>query len=869
MATRKRFTKALVLRITAVGLFFGLGTFAVMHSIQNQKEKVAEATETVPSEDGTNQANDVPVMVDPGEGNKVATVGGTETTRAGFNTTEPKSSLPGFQASTGSAKSGSFSTAPTQSQLGTNSPITKKNAKPSIPPFRKQETKKTPAINQVTDKPSQFAIPSLPPTKPTTSSTPSSFGGSTGSFNDTKNSGKIPESGKLPDSGKALLPPMRPPSTSEKQAPSGFSTTPSFNPPSSKAAPANQLPPLQPNKTSSTIPSTSTTSQPNSGGFNTSPSLSGSSAPKSNSAPPAMSKLPTSPSTFNATPPSQPTRSSVGNASPLNSSTQTTNPLGQPSSTKNLTSTPKTSPPSTFSSTTPRSSTPATNASSRNSASPGLAPRSSLSAAPLTSTSASAGTAMAATALVNKSQPTPGDRRLEGLQVPALAVQKIAPREIQVNREATFELIVKNTGRVAASNVQVHDQVPQGTQLIETIPPAQADASGKITWTLGSMNPGQQTLIKMKVLPQQAGNIGSTAHVTFGALASAQTLCTEPKLSIRHEVPASVLLGQKLLMTIFVENNGSGAAENVVLQTDVPEGLAFSTGQKELEYAIGTLPPGQSRMVQLPLQAAKVGQAQNVLVAHGAGKLRATDSVNIRVTAPKLNLQSEGPNRKFLNRQATHTITLGNNGTAPATNVQLVAKLPRGLQFTSANNQGQYDPGNHAVIWRLAKLDPQKSGSVQLKTLPVATGQLDIAITAGADLNQRQQEIQTLNVEQLTELYFDIEDTADAIEVGTNTNFRVRIINQGRIPAKNVEAQVEFASAIKPLQVQGGIGNQIQGQIVKLNTIPSLQPGQEISFIVTANALQAGDHRTVVSVRSADREIAVSKEESTHVYSDR
>ena len=498
-----------------------------------------------------------------------------------------------------------------------------------------------------------------------------------------------------------------------------------------------------------------------------------------------------------------------------------------------------------------------------------MSSRSSLSAAPLTTAAASTAAASSAIPLVNNSQPTPGDRRLEGLQVPALAVQKIAPREIQVNREATFELIVKNTGRVAASNVQVHDQVPQGTQLIETIPPAQPDPSGKITWTLGSMNPGQQTSIKMKVLPQQAGNIGSTAHVTFGALASAQTICTEPKLSIRHEVPASVLLGQQLLMTIFVENNGSGAAENVILQTDVPEGLAFSTGQKELEYTIGTLPPGQSRMVQLPLQAAKVGQAQNVLVAHGAGKLRATDSVNIRVTAPKLNLQSEGPNRKFLNRQATHTITLGNSGTAPATNVQLVAKLPRGLQFTSANNQGQYDPGNHAVIWRLAKLDPQKSGSVELKTLPVATGQLDIAITAGADLNQRQQETQTLTVEQLTELYFDIEDTADAIEVGTNTNFRVRIVNQGRIPAKNVEAQVEFAAAIKPLQVQGGIGNQIQGQMVKLNTIPSLQPGQEISFVVTANALQAGDHRTVVSVRSEDREIAVSKEESTHVYSDR
>jgi hypothetical protein len=56
---------------------------------------------------------------------------------------------------------------------------------------------------------------------------------------------------------------------------------------------------------------------------------------------------------------------------------------------------------------------------------------------------------------------------------------------------------------------------------------------------------------------------------------------------------------------------------------------------------------------------------------------------------------------------------------------------------------------------------------------------------------------------------------------------------------------------------------------VVLQNIPSLQPRQEDSFMVTAKAVAAGDHRTVLSVRTDDREIAVSKEESTHIYSDR
>ncbi|MDG1808932.1 MAG: hypothetical protein P8I27_13640 [Pirellulaceae bacterium] len=863
MAKRKRFTKALALRITAVGLFFGLGSFAVMHSIKNQHEKTEVAANQETPETPTNKADDVPV-IDPNPENKIAKVSGTDTGNSNFSTTQSSNAsagggLPGFQSNGNSTKS-SFQSNNNSGQFAAGGSPPAKSTATQLPPFN-QSAKKTPTPN------TQSGIPTLPPFKSTqpatgiaSNTTAKPPTQSTNSFGGSFNSPQKSLDNSATDSNKSLLPPMRPAGDTEKKPGSGFSPPSSFAASPAKSLPSNQLPPLQP-KTSSQ-------------GFSATPAvksakdLSGAAVGAGAVGATALaSELPKTPAASpggfaspKSTPP--PSSSSFG-ANPSNS-----NSLAQPRTsppTQPFNNTAQASTPTSLPSTAGRSSIPTGNASSvKPIATP--QPRGALGATTMGATTMAA---TASASVDNVSQPTPGDRSLEGVQLPALAVQKIAPAEIRVNREAIFELIVKNTGRTAADNVQVHDHVPQGTQLVETIPPAKASASGQITWNLGAMAPGQQTSIKMKVLPKQAGNIGSVAHVTYGAVASAQSVCTEPKLSIRHEVPASVLLGQQLFMTIFVENNGNGAADNVVLQTDIPEGLAFATGQKELEYSIGTLPPGQSRRVQLPLQAAKVGQSQNVLAAHGAGNLRATDTVNIRVTAPKLKLASEGPSKKFLNRKATHTITLGNDGTAPATNLQLVARLPRGLQFTSANNQGQYDRNNHAVVWRLAKLDPQKSGSVEITTLPVATGQMDIGITAAADLNLRQQTTQPLDVQQLTELYFDIEDTADAIEVGTNTNFRVRIINQGNIPAKNVQAKVDFSPAIKPLKVQGGIGNQIQNQTVTLNTIPSLQPGQEISFVVTASALQVGDHRTVVSVKSQDRETPVSKEESTHVYSDR
>ena len=467
------------------------------------------------------------------------------------------------------------------------------------------------------------------------------------------------------------------------------------------------------------------------------------------------------------------------------------------------------------------------------------------------------------------SQPTPGDRRLEGVQVPALALQKVAPREIQVNREATFETVIRNTGKVAAHDVVVHDFVPQGTELLESDPPTSLNEQGRLQWRLGTLVPGQQATIKMKLLPRQPGSIGSVAHVTFGAQAAAQTICTQPKLVLRHQAPETVLIGQEVLLDIYVENQGTGAAENVVILEDVPEAFVFAGGQKELEYQVGTLQPGEVRNIKLRLTAAKVGQVRNVLAAHGAGKLNVSDTTNIRVVAPSLTLVGEGPNLKYLNRQATHSFTVSNRGTAAATNLQMVARLPRGLRFVEANNQGQYDPNAHAVVWRLARLDSNKAGKVELTTMPVATGKQDISVEVVSDLNQQESTVQSLHVEQLVELFYDIEDVADPIETGAQTAYRVRVANQGQKTATNVRIQVDLPDAILPKSVDGNVPNEIRGQSVLLQPIAALQPGQEVSFVVHAQGVRPGEHRAKVSVSSDDREVAVSKEESTHVYSDR
>ena len=463
----------------------------------------------------------------------------------------------------------------------------------------------------------------------------------------------------------------------------------------------------------------------------------------------------------------------------------------------------------------------------------------------------------------------PGDRKLEGMQAPSVTIEKIAPREIQVNQPADFQLVVKNVGKIAANHVRVFDQIPSGTELVQSVPQPRRDANGKISWELDTLAPGQEKRIKLQLLPRTPGEIGSVAQVTFSAMASMRTKVTKPVLAIQHSTEPKVLIGDKVVLNIDVKNEGDGPATDVIIQEDLPEGLAFSEGYRELEYAVGTLGPGQSKKVRLELQAAKIGRYRNVLVAHAGGGLKTQHAVDLEVIAPALQATGDGPTRRFIKRKATHRFSVRNSGTASATNVELICRLPSGLRYVSANNRGKYDENSHAVYWSLAELNSGLTANVELTTDPIEPGNQDLKFEANSDLDQSAKAICKLNVEHLVDIFFDIDDLVDTIEIGSDTTYKLRIVNQGTKTATNILLQVDFPSGIQPTAVEGKISNEIRGQQIVFQPITSLNPGDEIEIMIRGRGITAGDHRVAVNLSVDGREVKVAKQESTRVYSDR
>jgi uncharacterized repeat protein (TIGR01451 family) len=449
-----------------------------------------------------------------------------------------------------------------------------------------------------------------------------------------------------------------------------------------------------------------------------------------------------------------------------------------------------------------------------------------------------------------------------------VAIEKRAPAEVQVGKPAKFEIHVQNTGIVVANGVEVHDEVPQGAAFVSSTPAASPDAEGHLSWSLGTLRPGEQATIELQLAAQTEGEIGSVASVSLRAEASAHTLATKPQLAIELAAPKQAMIGSDVTLSVRVSNTGTGAATGVVLLEHVPDGMRHTAGPN-LEYEVGTLKPGASRQIELAINAARAGHVVNPLKARGEGNLLAETRAEWDIVAPGLAVAMTGPTRRYLERQATYTVSVSNPGTAPAKDVELTTQLPRGMKFVRANNAGQYDPQTRTVTWSLEELPPSETGNVTLVAMPVEAGEQTVKISGKAQQGLADQRQQTIVVEGLAAVAFDVHGADEAIEVGGETTYQIHVVNQGSAAAANLRLTALFPPELKVINVDGPGHPAMDEHRVELEPLAQLAPKAEATFRIRAQAVAAGDLRVKVQLQTDDMRQPVNKEESTRVYVDR
>jgi uncharacterized repeat protein (TIGR01451 family) len=447
-----------------------------------------------------------------------------------------------------------------------------------------------------------------------------------------------------------------------------------------------------------------------------------------------------------------------------------------------------------------------------------------------------------------------------------VTVEWVTPRSINRGQETEFKLLVRNTMKHTAKNVAVHVQLPEHAELGKCAPQPVA-ADGVLLWKIGQLAAGATKTISLGITPLERGEIEPQAAVTFTRASSTRVAIVEPELSLSIDGSAKAVVGQRGGCVLVVHNKGNGPATGVVVSANLPDTLAPTTIE-EARYQLGTLPPGESREIEFPIYAHKLGRHPLEFQVTCLGAKPEEIQHAIEVVQPTVQVAVEGPKLRYVERQANYVIRLENPGPAPINNVQVIENVPEGFKFIEATAGGDYDSEARQVAWFVGRLEPNATTTVEVKLIPAELGEHTVTTEVKADAGVSASAQTTTRVEGVSSVVLDVVDRDDPIEVAGETMYEIRVTNQGTKPAAGVQIAAAVPKEMEPLELEGPTDGAIDGDKIVFEPLAELAAGTSETFRVRVKCNGEGKVRFRAYFRTEESANPVLEEELTHIYAD-
>lgn len=451
-------------------------------------------------------------------------------------------------------------------------------------------------------------------------------------------------------------------------------------------------------------------------------------------------------------------------------------------------------------------------------------------------------------------------------QTPSISLRWEKHTDINVGQECECRLILKNNGDGLADDVIVDAHFPSSVRLTAAMP-RPSNTHGHLSWNFETLQPGVEKTIRIRMIPHERGALPTMAYVRFTGASSGSFQVEEPMLQLSLKGPKQVMVGDPASQIITVSNPGSGVANNVKIESNIPQGLEHVRGES-LVMDIGSLNPGETRTLRLALAAVSGGNHTVKITAQADAALTQSATADIHVVAPSIKVSLEGPSLRYIGRNAQYTLSVLNDGAAASNNVRVVHRIPEGFEFASADEGGKYDPSGRTASWFVGRLEPGQSTRLNVVLLPVKLG--DYVHRAGVVSEHGAKstaEFET-QVEGTASLVLEIVDRDDPVEVGVETAYEVRVRNDGSKAAKNVALSCELPQGVTLIRAKGPTEHIAENGLVVFKNIGQLQPEKTAIYRVHLKGRVEGNHRFRARLASDSIREPLIFEELTRFYGD-
>ncbi len=447
---------------------------------------------------------------------------------------------------------------------------------------------------------------------------------------------------------------------------------------------------------------------------------------------------------------------------------------------------------------------------------------------------------------------------------PKVELYKVAPEKAVLGQPLIYTIEIENTGDVAVKDVKVEDKFPAGTKLTGTIPRAEL-VNKTLFWTFDELAPGERKKILVRVVPIEAGNIGSVSTVSYKSVVRSQTLITAPKLELKLEASEQVAIGETAHLHFVARNIGDVDALGVVLHNLIPAGFEHPAGT-DLEYDIGTLKPGETKEINLQLNAKKPGIYQNVASIKTKGGFKAEAKASLEVIPAVMSLTRKSPSRRFVGHAVQQTTTLKNNSSKLLNNVTIIEYVPAGFRFKKASDNGLYSEELRTITWTAPQLPSGKEIQVTSTLIPTNIGTQTMRVKA-LNASGHQAELTTdIKVEGFSSLAVRVPDARGPVSRGERVSIRFKVINRGSAQATHVRVSCKIPDQLEYISADGPVKSVQNGQLISFQPIASLGANQEETFDVVFSAIKDGDARVEFAVSSDQATTPLKHHEQVVIY---
>ncbi|HWE35239.1 MAG TPA: DUF11 domain-containing protein [Isosphaeraceae bacterium] len=450
----------------------------------------------------------------------------------------------------------------------------------------------------------------------------------------------------------------------------------------------------------------------------------------------------------------------------------------------------------------------------------------------------------------------PAEGLKQGPQSVGVTVEVQAPSVVNLKKETTLRILVRNHGKADAAGVVVRDVLPEGVEFLRADPTPSRTNGPALTWQLGNLPAGNDRVIKLMVRPTVVAPFDHAATVTMMAGARSRTVVKQPRLRIEQTAaPAGgkVLKGQSVRFNISVSNPGNGTVHDVVVQAKLSPGLKHPQGLVVEQPLLDPIGPGETvALAPLVVEAAEGGEqrceflVRSPDVADDAPEAHAAQAVS--VTEPKLKLTLVGPPRRYTDTPAHYALRVENPGTADARNVRITVFLPRSgqLYHKAASATGAtWDRVNRRLSWLIPRLEPKGSKPFEFKVMMGGIQRYQIDAEATAEGALRDKGSVTTDVVGLADVRFDVEAEDRAMDVGETTEFQVVVKNHGSKDATGLLLSAKLSSNLKAVEFDSNLTDKggkydPQSGAVLFPQVDRLAPGATMTLTIKVEATKPG-----------------------------